>query len=99
MVDDKLRGEPKHRIHVDTRFKINSAKKEFILEVESPEEKKRWIDALRSNIYYANPAKREGGVCYDVLVLCCMPFNITPPPPTIIFRLASCIAANILSGR
>ncbi len=38
----------------------------FLLEAGSPEEKKEWIAALWTNVFYANPAKRHCGVAYTV---------------------------------
>ena len=38
----------------------------FLLEAASPEEKKEWIAALWTNVFYANPAKRHCGVAYTV---------------------------------
>ena len=38
----------------------------FLLEAASPEEKKEWIEALWTNVFYANPAKRHSGVAYTV---------------------------------
>jgi hypothetical protein len=39
-----------------------------VLEAESAEVKAAWTNALRFHIQYANPAKRDIGVDYNVLV-------------------------------
>jgi len=38
----------------------------ILLEALSPTDKNGWIAALWSNIFFANPAKRPGGVSYPV---------------------------------
>jgi len=68
MVDASLIGLEKHEPHVATRFRVKSTKMELILQAADPDEKKRWVAALQSNIWYANPAKKTGGVTYDVMV-------------------------------
>lgn len=49
----------------------------FLLEAGSAAEKKEWVTALWSNIFYANPSKRHGGVSYPVELQVCIP-TFTP---------------------
>ncbi|ELR12975.1 PH domain containing protein [Acanthamoeba castellanii str. Neff] len=65
MVDAATNGI-KNVKRADCTFRVSGGKKMFLLEAASPEEKKEWIEALWTNVFYANPAKRHSGVAYTV---------------------------------
>lgn len=56
-------------IYVHIRSRVMSARKNWILEAPSVADRNRWVNSLKTNIYFANPAKRDGGVSYAVFVL------------------------------
>jgi len=69
-IDQEMKCEKKHRKFTDTRFKLVgcSNNKEFILQAKDSHLKDEWIKAIQSNIEYANPGKKIGGVCYEAKV-------------------------------
>ena len=69
-IDQEMKCEKKHRKFTDTRFKLVgcSNNKEFILQAKDSRLKDEWIKAIQSNIEYANPGKKIGGVCYEAKV-------------------------------